>query len=229
MGTLGVFVKEPLPGKVKTRLGKQIGEDLSAQLYAAFLQDFTETINSLTQIESIFAYAPSTSSALQYFQTLSSGKQELWQQPETDLGSRMVQFFKDHLAPENPVVIVGSDSPTLPASLIEEAFELLKENDVVLGPAVDGGYYLVAQAKFIPEMFEGIEWSKPSVLQQTIERLKEAHHSIGLLTPWYDIDSLEDLFFLRGHINALELSKTESVKTHHTKKVLQTIFSQEEK
>ncbi len=227
MATLGVFVKEPLPGKVKTRLGKQIGEELSAQLYEAFLADFTETVNSLSKIESVFAYAPSTPNAQQYFQNLSNGNQALWQQPETDLGSRMGQFFKHYLTPGNPVVIVGSDSPTLPARLVEEAFELLKENDVVIGPAVDGGYYLVGQSKPVSEMFEGINWSEPNVLQQTIERLRETKSSVGLLTPWYDIDSLEDVMFLRGHLNALELSGTEVEQLLHTKKVLEIIFSQE--
>ena len=124
-------------------------------------------------------------------------------------------------------MIVGSDSPTLPARLVEEAFELLKENDVVIGPAVDGGYYLVGQSKPVSEMFEGINWSEPNVLQQTIERLRETKSSVGLLTPWYDIDSLEDVMFLRGHLNALELSGTEVEQLLHTKKVLEIIFSQE--
>lgn len=224
MATLGVFVKEPIPGRVKTRLGKEIGEQLSAKLYNAFLHDFTDTVNSLEGIDSVFAYAPATSTAVQFFERLSKGRQTLWQQPETDLGSRMQSFFADHLTDGHPVVIVGSDSPTLPASLLQEAFLKLEETDAVLGPAVDGGYYLIGLRQLIPEMFADIQWSQENVLFETINRLQNRNHSFSLLTPWYDIDSLADLRFLRGHLAAMELAQADAASLTNTKRVMSEVL-----
>ena len=83
---------------------------------------------------------------------------------------------------------VGSDSPTLPLDLVDRAFATLKNNDVVLGPTTDGGYYLVGAARRVPDIFDGILWSTSRVWQQTVERLCAADIAFGVLDSWYDVD-----------------------------------------
>lgn len=122
--------------------------------------------------------------------------------------------------------MIGSDSPTIPSSLIQHAFDLLQEKDVVLGPAVDGGYYLVGQRVPVPEMFADIVWSEADVLQQTVQRLKASEHSLGLLTPWYDIDSLADLRFLHGHLDAIECALMNEEIPRRTQQIVNEIFKE---
>ena len=224
LGTLGLFMKEPVAGRVKTRLGNEIGMDQSAELYAAFICDIlsqTEQLNA----NRVLAYAPDKS-AKRYFAAIQSDSDQLWLQPETDLGDRLSQFFQEHLRDQQPVVVIGSDSPSLPASYISKAFELLEQNDVVLGPAVDGGYYLVGQRRYVPELFEGIDWSQPEVLQQSVQQLARSNVSLGLLDPWYDVDSYADLLYLRGHVSALLLSGQQSLVPRETWKRLSEIVTE---
>jgi glycosyltransferase A (GT-A) superfamily protein (DUF2064 family) len=100
-------------------------------------------------------------------------------------------------------VLVGVDSPTLPLSYIEEAFAKLEQADLVLGPATDGGYYLVGCTGRVPPIFENISWSRPTVLEDTINLLKNTDWRLDMLPPWYDVDTLNDWRMLRGHLAAL--------------------------
>src|SRR5262249_55897042 len=101
------------------------------------------------------------------------------------------------------VVLLGSDSPTLPGTFVAEAFRLLETADVVLGPATDGGYYLLGCARRRPPVFDGIDWGSPHVLEQTIACLADPAWRVALLPPWYDVDTLDDWRMLRGHLAAL--------------------------
>jgi glycosyltransferase A (GT-A) superfamily protein (DUF2064 family) len=87
-------------------------------------------------------------------------------------------------------------------SLLEQAFDELNRVDVVLGPAMDGGYYLVGCRRYLPELFSGIDWSGPHVLRQTVERLP-AEVGFSVLPPWYDVDTLDDWLMMTGHVAAL--------------------------
>ncbi len=224
MATLGIFVKQPIAGKVKTRLGAEIGNDRSAELYAAFQLDLIDRFATL-DARRVIAYAPATAAAKDFFNSIAKKSYDLWEQPNDTLGERMKQFFADHL-PTGPVVVIGSDSPTIPSNLIQQAFDMLQEKDVLLGPAVDGGYYLVGQRVPVQEMFDDIVWSEADVLQQTVQRLKASEHSLGLLTPWYDIDSLADLRFLRGHFNALECASMNEEIPRRTRQIVNEIFQE---
>jgi glycosyltransferase A (GT-A) superfamily protein (DUF2064 family) len=97
---------------------------------------------------------------------------------------------------------VGTDSPTLPLAYVEQAFRELDGADVVLGPATDGGYYLIGCARRQP-LFADIPWSSPHVLSETIARLTDLKSRLALLPPWYDIDTLTDWWVLRGHLTAM--------------------------
>ncbi len=211
MPTLGIFVKHPIPGKVKTRLGAKIGNDRSAELYTAFQQDLMDRFH-FDGIQRVLCFSSPLPESKDFFQGLVNANDELWEQPKLELGERLNQFFAEALNRNGPVVVIGSDSPTLPRSYIEQAFELLSQNDIVLGPAVDGGYYLIGQRKLIPELFENIDWSSLEVLNQTVQQVQRSGNSLGLLPPWYDIDSFDDLVSLRGHMNALECAgKTQEI------------------
>ena len=122
-----------------------------------------------------------------------------------DLGERMASLFytsfRSNIA---RVVILGSDSPTLPLETVHEAFESLQTSDVVLGPAEDGGYYLIGARLFIPEIFKNIAWGSGEVVNQTTDVLREKGLGFKLLIPWYDIDRGEDLVKLHAEIEYLK-------------------------
>ena len=117
-------------------------------------------------------------------------------------------------------MIVGSDTPTLPAAYIDEALEMLEERDIVLGPSMDGGYYLVGQKRADRALFTGIEWSTGAVLQQTLERL--GNQSLGLLPPWYDVDTPIEAGFLKVHLEALH--SVGCREGRHTREVVQKLI-----
>jgi len=102
-----------------------------------------------------------------------------------------------------PVVIIGTDSPTLPPRLVDAAFAALREVDFVVGPACDGGYYLLGAREGVPPVFVGPSWGGPGVLAHTLDSLERARAPYQLLEFWYDVDRPGDLAFLRAHLPAL--------------------------
>ena len=114
-------------------------------------------------------------------------------------------FDKSLKSGSTKTVLIGSDSPTLPRGYLDRAFELLGTHPVVLGPTSDGGYYLVGVAGRVPPVFEGIQWSTPSVWEQTVAALGKASVPFAELPPWYDIDQADDLMGLRDEL--LELCR----------------------
>ena len=113
-----------------------------------------------------------------------------------DLGARMAHCFHEAFSKGfHRVVLIGSDLPDLPAEIIDEAFTSLEKIDSVIGPAYDGGYYLIGfnKGSFTPEVFSGIEWSTETVLQKTLDILKNQKRTVHHLPRWGDIDTLEDL------------------------------------
>jgi hypothetical protein len=200
MRCLGVFAKQPRAGEVKTRLAASTTPEWAAGVAAAFLHDLTARLTNLPA-RRVLAYSPAA--AQPYFAALGQDSFELWPQPEGNLGTRMALFFREQLAVgAQRVVLLGTDSPTLPLEWVELAFRELERADAVLGPCTDGGYYLIGMARWLPEIFEGIAWSESQVLLETVKRLR-ADRRLALLPPWYDVDGLEDWWALRGHLAAL--------------------------
>jgi rSAM/selenodomain-associated transferase 1 len=199
--TLGVFAKWPVPGQVKTRLAAATSADWAAKVAMAFLLD---TLDRLAIIEArrILAYAPAK--AGDQFAAIAGGRFVLLPQGDGDLGQRMAAFFSTALpASDGRVVLVGADSPTLPTEYILTALAELRSADLVLGPATDGGYYLIGCAGQVPPVFDGIAWGGSRVLADTALRLRAAGLRLALLPPWYDVDTLDDWHLLRGHLAAL--------------------------
>ncbi|MDA1018085.1 MAG: TIGR04282 family arsenosugar biosynthesis glycosyltransferase [Planctomycetota bacterium] len=214
---LGIFVKRPSPGRVKTRLAAAIGDQTAADLYAAFQADIVDRFRNSGQQRRL-GYSPNEPAATAYFQSMAAGDYELWPQPDRPLGERITDFFNQafHDRAER-VVLIGSDSPSLPTKYVDDAFHHLNRVDCVIGPATDGGYYLIG-LRVNATLFEGIEWSSRHVLAQTVDRARSLGLSLDVLPPWYDVDTVEDLSVLSGHMRALDYAG--EAKLHHTSRML---------
>jgi hypothetical protein len=198
---LGLFAKWPVPGSVKTRLAAGRSAEWAAQVATAFLCDTVDRLATV-QASRILAFAPPDAEPA--FESILCGRFDLVPQGEGDLGQRMTRFFADRLAAgAERVVLVGMDSPTLPLVLVEQAFQELDHADVVLGPATDGGYYLVGCGGRLPPIFDGVAWSSNHTLADTIARLTDRTWRLALLPPWYDVDTMDDWQMLRGHQAAM--------------------------
>lgn len=199
---LGLFAKWPQPGAVKTRLAAETSSEWAARVAAAFLQDTLDRLAAFPA-RRILVFAP-RAAATAAFTALAAGRFILTPQIEGTLGQRMAAFFQQHLrAGAGKVVLLGTDSPTLPLALVEQAFRELDRADLVLGPATDGGYYLIGCGSRLPPVFDGITWSGSGVLAETVARLEDPTWTLALLPPWYDVDTLADWRMLRGHLRAL--------------------------
>jgi len=188
---LGVFAKYWQPGAVKTRLGTDIGHDRASELYHVFLLTICRRFEAVGD-RCVLAYTPDD----RYgdFEELAGLTWELERQSTGDLGCRMRDHFAAAFQKDaDAVVLIGSDTPTLPLELIEQAFDLLAEYRVVLGPSSDGGYYLVGASGGVPPIFSGISWSSPHVWSETIGLLDKAGLSFGTLPEWYDVDDQSTL------------------------------------
>jgi uncharacterized protein len=213
MRTLGIFAKQPVPGRVKTRLAVDWGNERAAALYECFVRDLLTRFATVGD-RRVIGFAPDSEEARRWFETVStspddavdSGGWILWPQPNSDLGGRMAACFETWAeTPDHRTILIGSDSPTLPVEYLERAWRLLQDNDCVLGPASDGGYYLIGLRGSLPEFaapFRDVDWSTAGVLSKTVENLKQHNLSLGLLPVWYDVDSVDAVETLTGHLAA---------------------------
>jgi rSAM/selenodomain-associated transferase 1 len=200
-----LMAKVPVPGKVKTRLVPYLGEETAAGLYTCFLQDMVSAVEASFPGLCRVAYTPAGAGEL-LRGVLPEGCQSIPQKGER-LGDRLYNLFHYLLLSERleSVLAVGSDSPTLPMGLVAEAFDRLEEPrvDGVLGPAEDGGYYLVGLTRPHKHLFSDIPWSTPEVLSTTLKRAEEARLNVVLLDTWYDVDDGESLLRLWRELDGM--------------------------
>ena len=189
---LMVFVKEPRAGQAKTRLIPALGAEAAAQLYRVLAdEEIRATRPRGDEYERLFFFTPPPAQAA--IAAWLPGE-KLRHQHGPDLGARMAQAFDTAFAEgARRVAIVGTDVPWVSRDTVLEALESLDHQDLVLGPARDGGYYLLALGRPRPELFQGIEWSTPSVFHSTVERAGGLGLSVRVLAPLTDIDTLEDV------------------------------------
>ncbi len=183
-----MFVKEPKSGFVKTRLAKSLGNEFTLALYKTFVTDLISTLSNKEFDFKLCAY-PNLDSINTTF-----GDFDNFLQVEGDLGLKMHKAFEEQFDEGyEKIVLIGSDTPHISNKMISESFNQLSLHDIVLGPSLDGGYYLIAFNKhtFHPEVFEEISWSTQVVLEQTLQKLN--NKNVYLHEILNDIDILEDL------------------------------------
>ena len=181
-----VFVKNAIPGKVKTRLAAEVGDVRAMDIYKKLVSRTREVVSGLHL--STFIYY----SAFLAEDEWSSVIFEKRVQQGTDLGKRMSNAIRDILKEKQKVILIGSDCPTINQDHIKEAFNQLSTNQVVIGPSYDGGYYLIGMDNHYPTLFSGISWSTSSVLEQTMTIARDLHLRTALLKHEPDIDFASD-------------------------------------
>ncbi len=188
-----LFVKFPEKGKVKSRLAQDLGGDFVLLLYRSMVLD---TIDMLKKSHFPFRVCFEPPGSGERVQQWLGMEYAYMPQTGVDLGERMEQAFVRLFSEGmHEVLLIGSDIPGLTADVIGEAFRSLARFDAVVGPANDGGYYLVGFTKnaFLPRIFHGVQWSTGRVFQETVERLRRAKRSIHILPECIDADTREDL------------------------------------
>ena len=188
-----VFAREPIPGRVKTRLAAAIGEVAAADAYKAMLGNVLDNCRRLDKVETVvFWDCEETSLPLLAEHYVVRSRM----QATGGLGQRMQSAFVEMFASGcNYCCIIGSDAPDLPVSYMQRAFDILavQQTDVVVGPTHDGGYYLLGLSHLWPQLFTNIDWSTPLVLKQSLAAAEKAGAKVTLLPEWYDIDTQYDL------------------------------------
>jgi rSAM/selenodomain-associated transferase 1 len=201
---IGIMCKAPQPGRSKTRLAAKIGAVGAAELSACFLRDVATAIESLPQElgrRGYGVYAPAgTEPDLRRLFPPSFG---LLLQADAEFGNVLHGAMRDLLAAGHDcVILVNGDSPTLPPALLAAAIDALRQDGdrMVLGPASDGGYYLIGLKSPHRRVFEAIDWGTEVVATQTLERAGEIGLECVVLPEWYDVDDAETLGWLRSEL-----------------------------
>lgn len=189
---VAIMTKAPFPRLAKTRLCPPLLPGEAADLARGFLLDTIDTVQAVRQVDPFIAYTPREEEAL--FRAVCPPRFGLIPQEEGDLGVRLactaeLLFSSGY----GRVLLMGSDTPHLPARSLREGLDRLEEADITLGPCEDGGYYLVGMRRPVPEIFAGIPWSTADVLACTLARAKDEGYTVVLLATEYDIDRVEDL------------------------------------
>lgn len=197
MNHLMIFTRYPEPGKTKTRLIPALGAEGAANLQRKLTE---ETVAKARELSSVFPVSLEVRFAGGNFSLMESwlGSDLNYQEQDSgDLGDRMTGAFKTAFnSGIQRVVIIGIDCPGLNQEILQQAFEKLEQNDLVLGPAEDGGYYLIGLRRLIPELFRGINWGTAEVREKTVAIAQNLHLAIDYLPKLPDIDRPEDLWIL---------------------------------
>jgi uncharacterized protein len=198
-----VFCKTPAAGLSKTRLSPPLRADECASLSACFIRDVAATIGAVTHDGDVSGYAVYTpSGSEQSLRKLLPAGFRLVLQSDGDFGTRLLKATSDLLAAGHAgAILINSDSPTLPLSILRAAADAVRRDDaVVLGPALDGGYTLIGLSQAHRRIFADIPWSTPQVYERTVERAREMRLPVVSLPQWYDIDDGESLRLLESEL-----------------------------
>lgn len=184
-----IFVKNLIPGNVKTRLAKDIGIDGALDVYQYLVEHAYEITRDLDYPKAVFY-----SEYVEIEDIWDTEKYKLFVQKGKDLGERMLNAFAHAFERKfKKVVVMGSDCFELKPVHIEEAFEQLDHHDIVIGPATDGGYYLIGMNKLYPQLFHEKEYSTEKVLSDVLTEIGEMNADFHLLPELSDIDTFQDL------------------------------------
>ena len=220
-----LFVKYPKTGYVKSRLSTHIDKKFVVTLYKSFVEDTIDNLKDLDCDILVCFYPPEKR---EYFKNWIGSSYQYLPQDGEDLGERMKNcFLKGFDLGFEKLLVIGSDSPDLPKTIVKDAFYNLDKNDCVIGPCKDGGYYLLGftNQKFSQNIFSDIPWSTKEVLEKTKHLLKNNFLKIYELPIWQDVDTIDDLkdLYLRNKIKGIKKSKTQTVLDEYFKKNRQEI------
>ncbi len=188
-----IFMKVPVRGRVKSRLASAVGEDAALELYRNFSLDVIGTVRETGYPFRICFHPPEYEGMVSAW--LGEGC-SLEAQRGNNLGERMENAFACFFSEGfERAVLIGSDIPDLPASVLHESISSLDTNDLVIGPAFDGGYYLIGfrRQSFLPRLFHGVAWGTGTVFRETMAIVQASGLTAHRLLQWRDIDTIEDL------------------------------------
>jgi rSAM/selenodomain-associated transferase 1 len=192
-----VFARLPELGKVKTRLAAELGDERALEVYESMLRDVLDVIGTSTPDLEIEVMWPPTPSANGETLRRAFSPHAVAMQTGTGLGDRLSMAMSERFFfhRTEKIVIIGVDDPSLTRELIDHAFALLESCEYVLGPASDGGYYLIGARAltYDPSVFQDIEWGTSTVLAATLARIAALGRTVALLPEHYDIDTASDL------------------------------------
>lgn len=197
-----LFVRSPEPGKCKTRLIPLLGRTATTELYKKLVKHSLKQLSSLHNIDIALYVYPDTEH--EFIQELRKTFDiSILPQAGADLGERMHNAVNESLKHYQQCVLIGSDCPEIDANYIDSAFSALKNNDLVFGPASDGGYVLIGNSSLTPEVFRNIAWSTDQVLQQSLHISHTMGYRHQLLKTLWDIDNPDD--YIQHHQRIREL------------------------
>lgn len=186
-----IFAKNPIPGKTKTRLAATVGNDVALDIYHRLCAIVRDEAAKLVGVERRLYYSREVPPA----DAWPEERFEKFVQQGDDLGARMEDAFRQTFAGgADRAVIIGTDCPGTTAAYLRRAFTALDTHDVVLGPALDGGYVLLGTRGFHPNLFHDVAWSTEAVAQQTVDRAETAGLTVAQLPALRDVDHEEDWY-----------------------------------
>jgi hypothetical protein len=198
---IAVMAKAPRAGHVKTRLVPPLTQEEATELYRCLLLDKILQVGTLSGVDPYLAYTPPEAQA--QMASLAPQGFTLIPQVGSDLGDRLHHLSEILLGRGHPgVIIIDSDTPTLPSTYLLDALDRIQNEstDLVLGPAEDGGYYLIGLKRPCRSLFDSIPWSGPSVLSETLRRASAQRLEVATLPTWFDVDTASDLLRLRNDL-----------------------------
>ncbi len=204
-GVLGLFGERPELAAAGSPLAREWGTDRAEETHEAMLLDAIDFWNSPEVLgpggRRVLVYGPSDAGP--WFDFMVPDSFAL--QPQTDggRGGRIQDFLNGELEDAGRVVAIGVNAPTLDPTIVVSAFLCLEGRDVVIGPATDGRLYLVGARVELPPVFEGVDWDRPDVLAQVLDRLADTGLSLSVLPPWYVVETPDHVKMLAGHLRAL--------------------------
>lgn len=188
-----VFQKNLIAGRTKTRLAATIGNEKALLVYKQLILITTNVLINLP-FDKLIYYSEFIPLDIEDKEIETTAKTLVLVQHGNDLGARMLNSFSDQFKMGySRLIIIGTDCPDLNSELLLNAFNALESHDIVIGPAADGGYYLLGMSKLYPELFEGVEWSTSEVYGQTVDIISKLGLSFSLMPVLRDLDNEDDL------------------------------------